>query len=472
MTQSSSQNQGVTDGKDATHAAYMLKGNLREGSITRHLTRLTVPMIWGIAAIISFQLVDIYFIGKLGTEALASITFTFPFTYAFLTLMISAGIAMSSVFSRLIGAKGDKETRSRTVMHGMMFTLVLTLILTVMGYVLVDPIFKLMGANEAQLGMIHEYLDVWFFSVPFLIVPMVGNSALRAAGDAVWPAIIMTLIAIINIVLDPFFIFGLYGFPEMGIAGAAMATVIANAVAFFVGLYIYIVKRELTSLCWIFKVKHIMETIKSMAVIIVPVSITQLIQPIVNAVIIALLANYGSEAVAGMGVASRVEAFSFIVLMALSTGLSPIVGQNFGARLFDRVKETMRKAIWFACLWSFAIAIILLFAGQFIAGLFSSEPEVIRVAYLYFMIVPISYAFANLVTGWSSAFNAMGMPKRSLVMLVVKMIVLLIPSVYVGSHFGIWGIFLAIACVNIIAGAFFHYNSKFFLIQYASENGQ
>jgi putative MATE family efflux protein len=442
--------------------SYLKKGNLREGSVTKHLVRLTVPMIWGIAAIISFQLVDMYFIARLGTEALAAVTFTFPITYIFLTLMIAMGIALSSIVSRLIGENRKEETYQITG-HTLILAFIVGVVLSVSGYFLINPVFLLMGAGELQLGMIAEYMRVWLYSVPFIIVHMVGNSALRANGSTFYPAVTMSFLALLNAVLDPILIFGLLGAPELGIEGAALATVIANIIALCAALIVFIRIQPIFTLKCCLKLAGFGKTVKRVLVIAIPVGLTQAIQPLVNAFIIALLANYGSEAVAAMGVASRVEAFAFIVLMALSTGMAPVIGQNFGASNYNRVKETLHKAITFSCLWSFSIALLLGLAGEFVAGLFTDSAEVIYYARIFFWIVPFSYAFAHLVMGWSSAFNAMGLPQRSLAMIVVKMLVLMIPAVYIGSLYGVIGIFVAIAVVNTVAGVFFHFWSKSYL---------
>lgn len=451
----------MTQSKTEKHVShsYRLKGNLREGSIAGHLVRLTIPMIWGIAAIISFQLADMYFIGQLGLEALAAITFTFPVCYAFLTFMIAMGIAISSIVSRLIGEERKDETYIVTT-HALMLAFIVGAILCFLGFSVIDKIFTTMGANDSQLVLIKDYMGIWLFSVPLLIVPMVGNSAIRAHGNTLIPAVVMTIIALINIILDPILIFGLWGAPEMGVQGAALATVISNFVALVVGIYIYIRVFPIMSLQWCCKLTGFISTAKKMMVIAIPVGLTQAIQPLVNAVVITLLANYGSQAVAAMGIASRIEAFAFIALMALSTGMAPVIGQNFGANKFDRVKETLKKAITFSCIWSFGIAFIVAVAGSFIAGFFTDDRDVIHLTQLFFWVVPFSYAFAHLVTGWSSAFNAMGLPQKSLMMIVVKMLILMIPAVYIGNMFGIIGIFTAIAVVNVVAGLFFHFWSK------------
>ena len=148
--------------------------------------------------------------------------------------------------------------------------------------------------------------------------------------------------------------------------------------------------------------------------------------------------------------------FFLIAVIALATGMAPIIGQNWGAKSYERVHETINKAIKFNIIWSCAMAIILGFFAHSIAGAFSDDPAVINYSVLYFWIVPVSYAIGNLIFGWSSAFNAMGMPQRSFVMIVTRAALTLI-GVYIGREiYGVKGIFIALAIVNIAVGSFFH----------------
>ena len=143
----------------------------------------------------------------------------------------------------------------------------------------------------------------------------------------------------------------------------------------------------------------------------------------------ALLAAYGNEAVAAMGIVTRVEAFALLIVISLSLGMSPIIGQNWGAKKFDRVHKTINLSIGFNFIWSFLVAAVMgIFATQ-IAGLFTDDQTVINHTKLFFWIVPISYAFGNLVMGWASAFNAMGLPKKAFLLIVVKSLVITIPAV-------------------------------------------
>ena len=300
-------------------------------------------------------------------------------------------------------------------------------------------------------------MAIWFAGAVFVSMPLVGNAALRAAGDTFVPAIIMTIVAVLNVILDPILIFGLFGFPRMELQGAALATVISNAVAMLAGLYILGFRKKLLCSFQTIHLHKIGDSAKRLLSIALPVGLANSIQPIVNGVIISLLAVESTQAVAAYGIATRVEAFAFIILMGLAVGMAPIIGQNFGAAKYDRVRSTLKLSIGFSILWSAFIAVFLGLLAKPIAGLFESDPEIVGYASLFFWIVPFSYLFSTLIRGWTSAFNAMGKPKRTVIMIIVEMIVLMLPGIHIGYHFGgVTGIFIAIACVNVIAGTIFH----------------
>lgn len=184
-----------------------------------------------------------------------------------------------------------------------------------------------------------------------------------------------------------------------------------------------------------------------------PAGITNMVPPAVNGIIIAILAGSGAHAVAAFGIVTRVEAFAFIVVMGLAGGMAPIIGQNWGAKRFDRVRETLRKAFTFNAAWSLAVALVLAVGGKAIAGMFTTDADIIRIAALYFLIVPVTYAAGNLVPGWASAFNAIGTPQRAAAMIFVKNLVVLVPACFIGAHLAsAAGLFAGIALTNLVAG--------------------
>lgn len=449
------------------------KGGLTQGDLQNHLIRLAVPMTWGIMAIISFQLVDTFYVSLLGTQALAALSFTFPIGFLIFSLFMGFAIAMSSVVSRLIGG-GNQEEVKRVTTHGLMLIFTLGVIISIIGYYTQDYIFKAMGADDEILPLIRDYMSIWFMGAVFITMPLVGNAAIRATGDTILPAMIMTIVAVVNIILDPILIFGLFGFPRMEIQGAAVATIFGNACAMIAGLYVLGVHKKLLCTFSTLRLDLFWNSIKRLLFIAIPVGIANSIQPAVNTVIISMLTAYGAEAVAAYGVVTRVEAFAFVILMGVAVGMGPIIGQNWGAGKIERVHATIRKAIIFSTVWSVFVAITLGVFAKPIASLFAeNDPKVVEYAALFFWIVPFSYAFSNLIRGWGSAFNAMGMPQRSFIMIVVEMLVLMLPAVYIGNYFyGVTGMFMAMAAVNVVAGTLFHIWSWKTCLQHSRQKSQ
>lgn len=435
---------------------YAHRGNLTEGPIAQHLFRMTLPMIWGLAAVIAVQLADTYFIGLMkDTDILAGISFTFPITMLISHLVFGINIALSSVVARLIGAKQTEDAK-RIVLHGLIMALISSSLIALTTYIFLKPLFTLLGADEATYPAIAAYMPLWLVASAILALPVNANSALRASGDTRNPAIVMSLIALVNFILDPLFIFGLWGFPELGVTGAALATLIGYSVGLVFALYIAVIRKKLiaTDSLHLDKFK---DSMKRLLIIAIPAGIGNIITPATSAIIIAMLASHGSEAVAAYGITTRVEALGMLVVIALALGMAPIIGQNWGAEKFDRVHKTINLSIIFNLIWAAFIAIILAVFATPIAASFSHDAQVIHYAVLFFWIVPFSYGISNIVFGWSSAFNAMGKPQKAFVMIFVKSFILTIPAVAIGGHFyGITGLFMALAISNIVSGIVFH----------------
>lgn len=432
------------------------KGNLTEGPVRAHLIRLSVPMIWGIMAIISFQLVNTYYVSLLGTPQLAAISYTFPVTYGIFSLFIGMGIAMSSVISRLIGAK-EFEAVKRVTSHGIALVFLISLIAAAIGIPLLGPLFRSMGASEAEIVMIRSYMIPYFIGTFFVSMPVVGNAALRASGNSFVPAMIMTVAAIANAIIDPLLIFGLYGFPRLELLGAAISTVVANFFAMCGGLYV-MYRHGLFDFSHIRNLHGFKDSARRLLSIALPAGLTSMLPSFVNSTINGILSKSGPAAVAAFGAATRIEAFTFIVMMALSIGLAPIVGQNWGAGEYDRVRTAIREALIFSALWSFLMAGLLFVFARQIAGLFSDDPELDEYLILFLMIVPLSYPIGNLTQAWGSVFNATGKPRISAGFLFTKLIIVMIPAVFLGNFIaGVTGVFVAITTVNVSAGLIFHF---------------
>ena len=428
-----------------------MKRKLTEGPVGSQLIKLTLPMVWGVFAIIAFNLVDTYFVGQLGTAELAAMSFTFPVVMTLGSLAMGLGVGASSVIARAIG-EGDMRRVQRFTTNSLTLSLTAVILFVTLGLLTMDPLFRALGAGPEVLPLVRDYMRIWYFGMVFLVTPMVGNSAIRAAGDTLTPSIIMTLAAATNIILDPLLITGALGFPRLELQGAAIATVISRAITLVAALLVLRFKENLLSN----QLPDLEETLwcwKDILTVGLPAAASSMITPISIGVIISFLAIHGPAAVAGFGVASRVESFALIAVMALSASIGPFVGQNWGAQQFGRVRLALRQSFLFCMGWGLFIAGGLGIGARSLAMLFNQDPDVIAVAAQYLSLVPISYGAAGIIQVANSAFNAMGKPIPSIVMTIARMFVLYIPLAYIGSRIaGPTGIFAAALASNLIVG--------------------
>jgi putative MATE family efflux protein len=425
--------------------------DLLNDDITITLRKMTLPMIVGMLVLMTFGLVDTFFIGMLGTQELAAISFTFPVTFTVISLNIGLGIGTSAIIAKLLGS-GQQDQAKETATGALMLTMVLAMVLAIIGIMTMDPIFRLMGADEEQIFFIKEYMVVWYAAGVFLAMPMVGNSVLRASGDTKTPSYVMAFGGLINAVLDPILIFGWGPLPALGIQGAAIATLIAWAAGLFYILFILAVKRKLIEpklLNW----QQLKRSTGGILKIGLPAAGANMLTPLSAGIVTSIVAGYGPQAVAAWGVGGRLESISSIVVLSLSMSLPPFISQNFGANKLERVGAAYSLCVKFVIVWQLIIFAILALLSGLIGNIFSNEPEVVSIIILFLVIVPLGYGFQGVIILTSSSFNAMDIPMSALLLSVVRLFVFFVPFSFIGSYwFDLPGLFWAAVLANLAVG--------------------
>ncbi|MCK5491964.1 MAG: MATE family efflux transporter, partial [Candidatus Omnitrophica bacterium] len=419
------------------------KNHLTQGPVTEKLISLTIPMIFGLLSMVVYNLVDTFFVSRIGTKELAAMGFTFPVVMFVISIALGLGVATSSVVSRAIG-RGDYHEVKRLTTDSLIISFFIVVIFAVLGWLSMDWIFRLLGADVETLALIRQYMVIWYMGVGFVVIPIVGNNAIRACGNTLFPSLIMVISMIVNIILDPLMIFGLWGFPRLGLKGAAIATVIARAVAFVLSLLILHYKEKLIDFA-LPSFKEFVSSVKQIFYIGIPSAISKLVMPVTMAIIMRLVSKFGSTAVAAFGVAIKIEMFVFLLIMALATALIPFVGQNWGAKKFDRVKEAIKKANVFSLWWGLGSFVVFLAFAAFLGNLFGKDIEVAKYITLYLWIIPISYGLCGCTFLITSVFNAMNKPMLAIALNLVWMFVLSIPLALIGSQLaGLVGLFVGL----------------------------
>lgn len=415
---------------------------------------MTIPMILGMVMMMSFGLIDTFFVSLLGTDPLAAISFTFPVTFTVISLNIGLGIGTSAIIGKLQGSK--EITKSQHYATGsIMLSVLLVGTLAIIGLFTIEPVFKLLNATENLMPYISDYMGLWYLSSIFLAMPMVGNSVLRACGDTRTPSIVMAAGGGLNALLDPIFIFGLGPVPAMGIKGAALATFIAWIVGAFWILYILAVRRKLM-LPRLLTLSELRDSSREILKIGLPAAGANMLTPVAGGVMTAVVAGYGAEAVAAWGVGNRMESIASIVVLALSMTLPPFISQNVGAGQVNRVKRAYSLTLKFVLIWQFVIFLVMWALSSWIAVAFANEAEVSVLIQLFLMIVPLGYGMQGIIILTNSSLNAMHRPMTALILSVIRLFVFFVPISVAGSFlFDLKGLFVgtvianfAMACVS------------------------
>jgi len=432
------------------------RAKLIDGPIGKLLIKLTAPMIVGMLGMVAFNLVDTFFVGKLGVTQLAALSFTFPVILVVNSIALGVGMGASAIISRAIG-EGDTYKVRRITTDGLMLAIVLVFIFVIIGLSTIGPLFKLLGATPQVLPYIKQYMGIWYFGMFFVLIPMVGNNAIRATGDTKIPSAIMVVAVIMNFIMDPMLIFGLGPFPALGIRGAAISTVIARFSASVAATWV-LVRRDRMVTFERTPLREIFASWKAILFIGVPIAGARMILPISFGIMTRLISAYGPKAVAGFGVASRIEFFALAVIRALSSVFGPFIGQNLGAKLFDRVKRGLQLAELFSLVWGFGSFIILFIFAKPIAGIFSKDPVVIETIIKYLSIVPLGYGLQGVLLLCNVSLNVLQKPFHAAGLVTIQMFVLYIPLAYLGSHIlQIQGAFIGITVAYCIAGILSHF---------------
>ncbi|WP_233267403.1 MATE family efflux transporter [Paraglaciecola sp. L3A3] len=422
--------------------------DLLNNDIGKTLYKMTMPMIVGMIMLMTFGLVDTFFIGMIGTQELAAISFTFPVTFTVISLNIGLGIGTSAVIGKFMGS-GAHDKAKETATGALMLTFVLAISLAIVGVLSIESIFTLLGADQSLLPLIKDYMVVWYAAGLFLAMPMVGNSVLRASGDTKTPSYVMAVGGFVNVLLDPLLIFGWGPIPALGIQGAAIATLIAWAVGLFYILYLLAIKRKLIEprlLNW----QQLKRSTGGILRIGIPAAGANMLTPVATGVVTALVAGYGNTAVAAWGVGGRLESIALIVVLSLSMSLPPFISQNFGANNLERVNQAYSLCLKFILAWQLIIFAIIAFIAPFLADIFTDDPVVAETIVIFLSIVPLGYGLQGVIILTNSSFNAVHLPMSALGLSIMRLFIFVVPISYFGGLlFDLKGIFAAAVVANL-----------------------
>lgn len=418
-----------------------------EGSVGRHLLRLGSFITMGSLSMNFARLVEAVYLGWIGTEALAALGFAFPVTITLFAFAGGIGTGASSVIARSVGS-GDGERAAVLVTHAQLLVLVVGSVIGLLGFWYAEIVITALGATGAVREMAVDYLTVYMLGFPLFMLSMVGSTLLRATGRAASPGIVMTTGSVLQMAFGPVLIFGWFGLPALGIAGAAWAYVLSRVFSVSIYLALLVRARMIRR-----SMKGFWQSFAAIVHVGGPATASGLIQPVSMLIITRLLAAHGHEVVAGYNVAMRVETMVHMVLWGVSSSVGPFVGQNWGAGQFQRARQALSLSNRFCLAWGLVTFVVLFLGGDYFVRLIDDNETVGAVARMFFLIVPLSIGFMGVMQVASTCFNALGRPAPPLIIALLRTFVMYVPIAILANWvWGYPGIFAATALTNVVMG--------------------
>ena len=406
---------------------------------------MTWPMLFGAVALMSFQLVDSIFISMLGMQPLAALGFTLPLQQLLIGVQIGIGIAATALISRAIGAGSPEHAKymgGLVVLAGCSVSLILCTLI----WLLRTPLLDALGADAELLPYTESYWLPWLTSAWLGAFLYFANSISRAHGDTRLPGLTMVLTSILNMLLDPLFIFT-FG---LGLPGAAYATIVACLVGAAI-MYSRILKHH-----WLAfdpGKLAIAPALLDIAKTSAPAMLSQLMPGTASLLATRLVAGFGGSAIAAWALGSRLELFSIVIVLALTMALPPMVGRLFGARQLERVHSLVLIAVRFVIGLQLTIALFWMATRWLIAPALAPDQESELYLLSYMLWVPISYAALGVCMLMVSVCNALGMPMRAVWISTLRLFVCYLPALWVGASIaGISGLYMGVLLGNVVAG--------------------
>ena len=432
--------------------AHENRNDLTTGPVAAHLRRQGTPFALGLVAIFSFEAADLFFISRLGGAPLAAVSFALPLIWLVYGIGIGFEAGAASCVSRAIG-RGDEAGANRLTTDTMTLAVLAATLLALAGLAAIGPVFSALGATPELMPLIRDYMGTWYWVAPLDMALWTALASIRARGNTLLESKVITAAALVNIILDPLLIFGLLGFPRLGVQGAALATVLSTALMLaFTLLHLSLRLRVFANP--FAPLTTLLASWRHMLHIGVPAMITNAIIPVSSAIVVALVATFGIDAVAGFGVAMRIEPMFLIPFYALSAVTSPFFGQNFGAGRFDRLLEARRVITRFCLLFGLALAAFMFLVSKPLTGIYSQAPAIQDVAVSYLWIATLGWGAYGLVMSVNAAFNGIGKPLPGVVISSCRVIVVFLPLALLGKALlGLQGLFLATLVSNLLLGA-------------------
>lgn len=400
-------------------------------SIPKLLFQVSFPIVVSMFIQSMYNLVDSYYIGKINEEAFTAISIAFPIQNIMIGIAVGTGVGMNSLISRYLGEK-NYEKSNRTAETGLALAIIYGIILLILSRFLPRPFLSAQTTNENIIAYGIDYLQIVMGLSIGVFTQIFLERTLQSTGRSIFTMLTQLIGAVLNIILDPIFIFGYFGLPAMGVKGAAIATVTGQIIgALFGSFFEYKFNKEIT----IKKPVLDLDIVKGIYVVGVPSMITITIQSFTIYVLNKMLSEISTSAIAALGAYFKVQSFVFMPIFGVNNGLVPIVAYNYGAKNKDRIIKTIKLAfITVTFMMIFVSAIIIIFPRELL-GIFSASGKMLEIGIPMLRICALSYVFAGISIVGTAVFQAFGNGILALFDSILRQIIVLLPVAYIAIKF-------------------------------------
>ena len=353
---------------------------------SKALWTLAIPIMAGMGIHTLYTIVDMIFIGRLGGNAIAAVAFNMPLFFLVLGLSFGVGSGVTASIARFIGAK-DKVSADNTAEHAVALGLIISIILTTLGLIYGEDLLRRLGATKSVLPVSWSYLKISLIGLPFMVFSTFFRSILSGEGDMKLPMAVAGLGTIINIILDPIFIFTL----EFGVGGAAMASAISQLIVFLIFVYMLFIKEHAYIKFRMGDFSPSMFIVKDIIRVGFPASMSMIIMAFGQLVFNRILVRFSTDAVAAYQVGGRMDMVIFLPIMAIASALTTIVGMFYGAKEFEKIKFIAKYGIICAIMVTSILSILLYIFAPFVVKSLTQEVDIQSIAVTYIRTICLIY---------------------------------------------------------------------------------
>ncbi len=403
--------------------------------VNKLLISMSVPMIISMLVQAMYNIVDSIFVAQLSENALTAVTLAFPAQNLMIGFAIGTCVGMNALVSRHLGEK-DRNGASRIAANGIFLCFMTFAVFLILGILFSEYFYSV----QTKIPEIIEGGTVYLRICTVCSFGIFGQFAferlLQATGRTFYAMITQALGAIINIILDPIFIFGYFGVPKMGVAGAAVATVIGQIIACIIAFFVNKKKNRDIDIVFSEILKPDIKSIKEIYAIGIPTTIMNSIGSVMTFALNKILIGFTETAATVFGVYFKLQSFIFMPVFGLNNGMVPIIGYNYGARNRERLLKTIKLSIIYAVSIMTAGFIIMQIFPKQLLGFFNASETMIKIGVPALRIISISFIFAGYCIVVGSVFQALGKATKSLFVSLGRQIVILVPVAYLLSLTG------------------------------------